>query len=450
MNPPLELKDSDFFEKQEESGSWRDRAHSLTFVKAVDELQRQFNDGTLDIICLRPYNVRGLVECPVSYERRFIESGEEYRFSTSHYIGRYSNDECTIIINPRFGKIFEYLISYATNLYLPYGSSDISCNTRNNSYWLIALLWKAMLNRALTTGQVPREYQTVTRNLSHYKGHLAIGKHIHANLCNATRFYCSYKKFSMDNTINRTIRAVYDILKNKGASPVVSEFEAYDKYLCSMGVRSDIDDISSIDCIRYTRMNAPYQPVMNLSRTILENYKAESSVDSGAKRNISYFVDIADLWEMYLLELLQNNLPVEYHVYSPNTGFGDCLLENRMRNIRPDIIIERDNRVVMIIDAKYKNYYRFGETANPGIQREDLYQMSTYLYHYSRGDGAIIGIFTSPVSCQDNEVYTYSNNRNHRIGLVNINIVGVENDIDLLHEYENEYITKIKCLLDGL
>lgn len=92
------------------------------------------------------------------------------------------------------------------------------------------------------------------------------------------RAHCKFldDKLSMDNTINRTIRTIYRLLKNKGLSPIIHEFEAYDNYLCSMGVNSEVYDPTAIDNIKYTRLNAPYKAVMNLSRTILANYKAES------------------------------------------------------------------------------------------------------------------------------------------------------------------------------
>ena len=51
----------------------------------------------------------------------------------------------------------------------------------------------------------------------------------------------------MDNTINRVIRSIYIILKSKGLSSLVAEFEAYDKYLCSMGVGAEVVDVHEID-----------------------------------------------------------------------------------------------------------------------------------------------------------------------------------------------------------
>lgn len=307
-----------------------------------------------------------------------------------------------------------------------------------------------MLNRALTTGQIPKEYITVTKNQKNYHGRLTIAKHIRANLCDATRFYCSYKKLSMDNTINRVIRSIYIILKSKGLSSLVAEFEAYDKYLCSMGVGAKVVDVHEIDDIRYTRLSAPYKPVMELSRTILANHKAESSNDKSVNSDVSYFIDIAELWEMYLLKLLQNNLPSDYYVYSPNTGFGDSLLEGGMREIRPDIIIEKNGRVLMIIDAKYKDYTQFGKSALFGVNREDLYQMTTYLHHYGKEDQSIIGLFTSPFPCSEDDVHAYSHNKNHRIGLVNLDIVSVDDNIELLHKNEQVYLDNITKILASL
>ncbi len=426
---------------------------SAGYMSAVDELHKQVQDGALKVVCLQSYNPRTDIEYPVWYEVKSYDEKRRYQivdkclFYSSHYIGRFSYKGYSIIINPRFGKIFSYLISYATNLYLPLGNSELSYNTKSNAYWLIALLWKALLNRALTTGQIPKGYKVIRKNQKHFRGHLCISKHIHTNMADASRFYCEYKKLSMDNVINRTVRTVYSILKSKGVAAIVGEFEAYDKFLESMGVMDCLNGEQEIENVRYTRLTESYKPVMELSKTILSNNRAESEGQSGKMSEVSYFIDIAELWEMYLLKLLQNNLPSEYLVYSPNINSNEHLLEGNMREIRPDIIIERDGRVVMIIDAKYKNYSQFGRTSQYGVQRDDLYQMTTYLYHYGKENQTIMGVFTSPVACSENDIHTFSGNRNHRIGLVNLNIESAEDDLERLHESEAEYISTIANLL---
>ena len=456
----LELKDSSCFqgigqkkeekEKEEQEAIRSYHGQCAAYMRAVDELQKQINEGKLKTLCLQSYNPQKIFECPVQYEiKSYGTTHNKYvvtncSFSSSHYIGRFTYGDCSIIVNPRFGNIFSYLVGYATNLYLPQGDSVFSNNTKNNSYWLIALIWTSLLNKALTEGQIPKEYITIHKNQKHYRGHLCVNKHIHFNICDATKFYCTYKKLSIDNTINRTIRTVYRILKEKGVSAIINEFEAYDKYLESMGVISFIADINQIENIRYTRIIEPYKPVMELSKMILSNYKSEASNKDSTKADISYFIDVAELWEMYLLKLLQKKLP-DYTVYSPNSNFGGFLLKDgkdrMIREIRPDIIIEKKGHVKMIIDAKYKNYKQFGNSSDSGIHREDLYQMTTYLHHYGKKDESIIGVFTSPVKCNEHNIYTYNENRKHKIGLINLDITS--NDINKIKELEDKYIEKI-------
>lgn len=197
-------------------------------------------------------------------------------------------------------------------------------------------------------------------------------------------------------------------------------------------------------------MNYAYFPVMQLSKVILSNKNAES-YSAGKKADVSYFIDIAELWEMYLLKLLQRKLPDRYRVYSLNAQKGECLLEKSAREIRPDIIIEKDNRVVMIIDAKYKWYSEFGNTAKLGVSREDLYQMVTYLYHYGQEGMPITGIFTSPAHMLNHykhDVYSFKNNPNHLIGLLNLDVERCGENIVELHKEEDEYVSNIEDILE--
>lgn len=431
---------------------YRDQPEAI--IESIGELNKQFDDGRIEIVSLRNYNPRVVCEEPISYKILSYATTHNHvvvdgcSFHASHYIGRYSYKGVDIVINPRFGDdVFNYLISYATNLYIPLGNSGIAYSNTSNSYWLIAIIWKAMLNQALTLGQIPKEYQVIERNQKNFKGRLDISKHIKENLCNASNFYCRYKKLSMDNTINRTIRSTYKFLKEKGLSSLIGEFEEYDKRLMSQGVADEID-LYAIKNVRYTRMTSPYLPVMNLSQSILKNTKMDSS-GGGQKIGCSYFIDIADLWEMYLLKVLQRNLPKEYRVYSPNYGHGDFLIGENMREIRPDIIIENNSRVHMIIDAKYKEYHSLGRTDTSGtVNREDLYQMSTYLYHFGKVDKPIIGLFTSP--CQDcgESPYSLNHNSSHRIGLVNLDIT--DKDLNQVKKEESRYAERITSLLQGL
>lgn len=441
----LELEDSDY-KKGTVSGNY---TNSSAYILAIDELHRQFVDGKVDIISLFDYQGDREAEIPIWYE--VIDNTTMYgrpiinscRFFTSHYVGTFSSNNVKIIIRPRFGNgIISYLIGYASNLYLPLGKSDVD-KSSENPYWLIALLWRSMLSKALTEGQIPRNYIRETKNIRHFRGRLDLSKHIHTNLTDASRFFCTYSKLSIDNTINRTIRYTMEILREKSVDAIIGEFTNYDKRLEALGVKLCKVYPQEIDSIKYNKLNAIYKGVMNLSRLIISNHQMQSTSQL-CNTGLSYFIDIAELWEVYLLKLLQRNLP-ECHVYSPNALGGEHLLENGFREIRPDIVIEKDKEVVMIIDAKYKFYQQFGKTAGEGVQREDLYQMTSYLYHYGREDKQIAGIFTAPVN-DTMQMFAFSSKKNHRIGLINMNIAD-KKTIEQVHKAEALYINSIRKLL---
>lgn len=418
---------------------------SMAYMYAIDKINEQVEMGKISVINLLPYTKKQEIEPFLWYQPNYDAiSGQisEISIFTSHYIGRCTVGNVNLTISPRFGNVFSYLIGYAANVYLPIATSGIELKS-SNPFWLITMLWKAMLEKALAQGNIPKEYVNVQRNIKHYRGHLSLHQHIHTNLCDSTHFYCAYRELSFNSTINRTIRYTYRILRSKGGvDGILSDLHGYDQRLASFGVTDEEVQLEEINHIRYTRLNEPYKPLMQLCYSIIANENAESSSKGAA--GVSFFVDVAELWESYLLKLLQNYLGKEYVVYSPNSTRGCYLLDNSIREIRPDILIEREGRVVMIIDAKYKNYKTFGINANEGVSHEDLYQMNTYLYHYGENGKRITGIFTSPVGSVS-DVHVYSSTPKHRVGLVNLDISS--NDITTLHKEEERYVTMIHSIL---
>lgn len=448
----LELKDSQLNGQDIEEVCSGD---ALSIIIAIDKLNDSFIKGNIQIISLFNYVQNDISESLVSYKVTSYSTAhnkklpEKLRFYTSHYIGCCRIGDISIMLRPRYGaKIFNYMLKYAVNIYVAPNESG-NDSVASNFYWLIALLWKSMLNKALSQGHIPKDYVRETKNLESFRGKLNLHQHIHANLTNQSKFYCTYNTLTANNTINKAIRLVYSILNSEHCGAIIKDFAHYDERLESMGVALHPIGVAEIDKIKYNKMNSVYRPVMNISRNIIQNKGLSAGKDKSSTP--AYFIDVAELWEYYLLKVLQRNLP-DYRVYSPNSYYGDFLLENCMRQIRPDIIIEKDGKIVMIIDAKYKGYTQIGRTSSSGVHRDDLYQMTTYLYHYGQGL-PLVGILSSPEVQGDNVIlHNFANNKLHRIGVVNIPLSRAENSENVevsMREIEKEYINKIKMILDS-
>ncbi len=464
----LELKDSQYIEGKES-----DRYNVVLYCQLVDALKKSISENDIELFSLsnrrkKQYFNDELVWYEINDTRNQKKVVNKATFYTSHYIGFYStkidNTQVSLEIKPRFGDgIFNYLLSYAYGIYLP--KSDFSSSkSKNGNLWLIVMMWKSTLEKAMTKSQIPKEYKSYERNSSNFKGQLKISQHIKHNLVDKSKFYCKYRKLTMDTIINQTIRYTYKLLmqKQKNLSGLLRNIAEYDAMLQSFGVENKDVFLSEIKNIRYSKLNFHYKKVMELSSLIIKSESTKSDSSLSNNNSFSYFLDIAELWENYLLKLLQKNLP-EYHIYSPNEDGGEYLLENEYRQIRPDIMIEKNGIVVAILDAKYKMYNEVGKNANSSkcqkcVSRDDLYQMTTYLYHYADKNKKVIGLFVSPIE-DEGKIETFSKNTKHKIGVINLDIEQftkkyhdkkeLEDNFSLgeIQEEEKKFIEKIKKAL---
>ncbi|WP_434581551.1 McrC family protein [Sulfurimonas sp. NW15] len=457
----LELKDSQY--SAEIKSEYFKKHHiceggqTALYCQAVDKLRNSVSNKEVEFFSLaQKQNKEIFINELIWYEinnsnllyAKQVAVVNNATFYTSHYIGFYSTKiagkTVNIVIKPRFGsKVFNYLLSYAYGIYLPKGSSSI-IEKQNSNLWLIVIMFKATLDKAITKSQIPKEYQKISKNLSTYRGQLNISQHIKHNLFDASKFYCDYRKLTMDTTINQTIRYVYKLLKDQGFGRILGEIAEYDLMLESFGVTQKIVNLKEIENIRYSKLNIYYKKVMELSSLIIKSKSKSSDNQASNSDGFSYFLDIAELWENYLLKVLQKNLS-EYEVYSPNERGGKYLIEGNYREVRPDIIIEKDGEIVAILDAKYKWYDKLGKTAKDGVSREDLYQMMTYLYNFANNDKPCLGLFISPI--KGKEIKVLNKNKKHKIGILNLNIENLENEnFTTLEQIKQEELNFIKAL----
>lgn len=155
---------------------------------------------------------------------------------------------------------------------------------------------------------------------------------------------------------------------------------------------------------RYNRLNEHYRVEHGLSKMFLFGLRPESFFESGSQRIFGVVVDMADLFEKFVQRLLEDTLrPGGFVVKSQSPDRG-ALLDGEDRiyaRVRPDFLVCRDNQVLAVIDAKYKNYWpaTSGESRpQRKIANEDIYQLFFYqqrlqrLYNLAKPPAAIIAV----------------------------------------------------------
>lgn len=400
-------------------------------LAAVDRLNQAIRRGEVPLVSLRGDERRfrselanilsyAVTDCGSYYYRNSIE---EAAFDASHYIGTYStkigNDVITLRIEPRWGSgILSYLLQYTTGIYQPPDASANTAQQKDSAAWLLVMLWKSLFNQALRRFHIPKEYRERKTNDRFFRGRLDVARHIRENSVVQSRFACVDRPLTLDTTIGRTLRHIIRLLSKPDAYPApMRDLAGFDERLAAFGVSDKGVTPAEIAKIRYTRLSSGYRPLMQASLAILRRFGGNSRKDATNEVR-SYFIDLAELWENYLLAVLQRHLPTDYRVWSPNEAGGGYLLAGQKRAIRPDILIEKNGSIIAVLDAKFKRYTQIGSYEQGGVSREDLYQMSTYLYHYGSSEKPILGLFVTPESNSGPaQVESMHSNPLHRLGV---------------------------------
>lgn len=425
------------------------------FPEAIDILNDKFGNGEIQTISLTgKRKFREMIK-PLQYTinktgwRKIVGVGlgatvDGLSFSTSYFVGKativvtpHNNNiriPINIIIAPDLtDEVRDYLLKYACGIYLPPRLKSDASSNRDSSLWLLLLMWRCAFERAIRQGSIPRSYIKEEKNLRFFRGRLDVIRQIQNNLTDQSRFYCQYSPLSMDITINQVIRYVYKLISNADGIDkcLFRSLAEHDDMLASFGVDNAPVYPEQIDRICYHRMNIMYRPVMQLSKALIRNFGASDYKSS--QESMSYFVDWSEVWENYLLKVMQKNIH-DYTFVSPNDSAENIPLLKCGRGIRPDFLVYKGNELIAVMDAKYKKYERIGATGDfPGISRDDLYQMSTYLYHYSKPGKKLLGIFLARGKGNDGSEFE---NCNAKILLRNFEI---PDDVSTIESKEKDW-----------
>jgi 5-methylcytosine-specific restriction enzyme subunit McrC len=140
---------------------------------------------------------------------------------------------------------------------------------------------------------------------------------------------------------------------------------------------------TELNKVRLTSMARGYKSLAVLSLDLLKR-KGVSEKD-GEQNNQTLLLDVAEVWECYVLSVLNAaagqvshvDIEVDHGTYTE----GTYLLKGsngraRLGKLLPDYLIKQAGNTLMIADAKYK---RLGDAPWHSPKRDDLYQMTAYM-----------------------------------------------------------------------
>jgi 5-methylcytosine-specific restriction enzyme subunit McrC len=415
------------------------------------------------------YLIQSQNNIPLLFSSSENEPIAEFDYGTcmwraGRYIGQIKfeldDEQYEITIFPRFGDI--QLFSMLEEIYnvrimeSMHGYS--SGNYDNILKKIISYIWIQKIAQANQHG-LPKHYRKTTNLGYKVKGRIDIKRSIRYYFTNQ-QIVSIYDEKYLDETILKILGNAYYILSTKyglhktliipeNALDLINHFEKFKHY---RKIRITDDEYSNIN---YKSIYLKYKDVVDYSWQIIKN-ELNIEQKQTKKKHFSFFIDIAEIWEKYILSLLKKKFQIlgwktyckEYFVY-PEKSFT--------RKIIPDIIMEKENNIV-IWDAKYK-MMKFRKI---DFDRDDFYQIHSYQSILNKKITVLGGGLIYPLSkmfndetikqnLSENAVLTKKNSffKIDGIDYSNLENIDVEQRKKYIKEMEEEFQKRIYNILNN-
>jgi 5-methylcytosine-specific restriction enzyme subunit McrC len=341
------------------------------------------------------------------------------------YVGVIQVNGLTIEILPKIDKgrkeeaWREVLIQMLKNTGRLNVDSTGSAHVRRQNMNLLEIYFEMYLRnlkRLLHAGFV-KKYRRETSNVRALKGKLDFAGNIRKNLIHKERFYTTHQVYDVDHLIHQVLSVALDIVTQFSRGTCLND-------VCRR-VQLDFPEVKKIivneqtfNAIKLNRNTSRYEEALNLARLIILNYSPD--IKSGKEKMLSILFDMNTLWEEYVLATLKKECrgtSTKVNGQSSKRFWGS-------RTIRPDIVIEKEDGELVVVDTKWKRL------SNTSASVEDLRQM----YAYGRFWNAEKVMLLYPGSKSSNDFVPYRNQEfdstEHQCKLGFVNVLNGEGKLD--------------------
>lgn len=312
------------------------------------------------------------------------------------FIGEIRRDDRILEIRPRLSfPIITAWASAALNLTLVPQSAG-----RSGISYMIAEMQAATWRRALTNASrhgLPGLRAELHHRGPMVRGHLDVKGTIGLRARRSPDLASVSKPKVVDNPVTRAIvladRVLDRKLHRKGWRGTRLD-ELIPHLRAATGPRPALPNRRELDSVRYTPITQQYRAAADLS-WLIAKYRAPGG-DASSDTHDGVLLDVAELWELFLLQCLRRAVPNRTVVHG-TTNDATALLTSSldptksMGKLYPDFVIRDNGNSSHILDAKYKRL----QDPFP-VVREDLYQLTTYLSGFGNETERSVGMLLYP------------------------------------------------------
>ena len=260
----------------------------------------------------------------------------------------------------------------------PLRASDIRSLAR---YPMLEVFVRRFLEQVIELARhgLAKRYVAIEENLSWLRGRIVFAEQIRQNVANQACFFVAYDQLTVNRPANRLIRTSLERLKHRLRNP--DNRQMLSQALISLADVPPALDVHA-DWHRHhlNRSMARYRPVMKWVELFLFDHGLATF--SGAYENISVLFPMERVFQDFVADSFRR-YQRNYSVTAQRPQRALATLDDHPAfMMKPDVSLQRDKRVVFVLDAKWKRIDATGDYPKHLIDQADLYQLHAYGARY--------------------------------------------------------------------
>ena len=281
-----------------------------------------------------------------------------------------------------------HMLAMAWNIRIDAGSLTQLGWQRDTILELLIRLFCGKLADAVRLG-MPRQYIDLEDDLPALRGRLDVTRQFSTLAVSPQKLACRFDALSPDIALNQVMRAAIGRLSRFAQAP--------DNQRALRELSFAYADVSEVspgalrwDLIVLDRTNTRWRELLSFARLFLGDRHQQTS--SGSIDGYALLFEMNVLFEEYVARLLARALAGTDLRVSAQGGHRNCLFEGEKGRFRtrPDLIIRRDRRIVLIIDTKWKRITPRIDDPKQGVSQADVYQLMAYGRVYDCPDAVLL------------------------------------------------------------
>lgn len=316
-----------------------------------------------------------------------VERRNDGRWWAGRFIGFLQLDGRRLVVEPRLGlEVVERWLDQAFGIVAPPASAE---HGQSEAFIvrLLARLWSRSVDAGTRHGlpslRLPKAHEGLF-----VRGTLDLHRTLRLMGAGQERVASTTHDRSLAHAATRAIVCAERLLAERLAASGEWRSERVRAVMphlrSAVGYRPQLPTLSEVEGVRFTPITLPFRRTAILSHRIASHlgYSAREGTEAEG-----LLIDVAELWELFVLNCLQQAVEPGMRVEHGTTAERrDFLLRSRdhsagLGRLKPDVLVMTGGDVLAVIDAKYKRLADTRERPR-GVEREDLYQLAAYVSRY--------------------------------------------------------------------